>query len=94
MISKSGLAIALSKLKTFKKPKVSLEQYPTDSEVAAELLWHAYMAGDIEGKKIADLGCGTGILGIGCLLLGAEHVYFADIDAEALEICLENLQNI
>ncbi len=91
MLTKSGLAISLSRLKTFSSPKLLLEQYPTDSEVAASVLWAAYMNGDVKGKTIADFGCGTGVLGIGCLLLGAEKAYFVDNDAEALSAAADNL---
>ena len=87
MMSKSELAIRLSKLKGFGSPSVALEQYPTDSEMAAELLWSACMRGDVSGKAVADLGCGTGVLGIGCLLMGAEKVFFVDSDGEALFGC-------
>ena len=59
--SKSGLAIVLSKLKTFEKPKVRVEQYSMDSEIAAEVLWNGLYRGDIQ-KVIVDLGCGTGML--------------------------------
>ncbi|MEK6943527.1 MAG: METTL5 family protein [Nanoarchaeota archaeon] len=83
--SKSQLAVALSRLKGFAEPDVRHEQYATDSEVAGHMLWNAYMLGDIEGKVIADLGCGTGILGIGATLLGAGKVYFVDMDKKALE---------
>lgn len=89
--SKSKLAIILSRLRKFAKPDAIREQYITESEIAAEILWFAYMNNDIKGKVIADLGCGTGILGIGCLLLGAEKVYFADYDIEALEVAEENI---
>jgi putative methylase len=88
--SKSALAITLSRLKLFSSPSVKLEQYPTDSEVAAELLWNAKMLDDIDGKIIADLGCGTGVLGIGAILLGAEKVFFVDTDSGALEIAEDN----
>ncbi len=90
-LTKSKLAILLSKLKGFEKPKVREEQYTTDSETAAALLWNAYMRRDIDGKIIADLGAGTGILGIGALLLGAKRVYFVDKDPEALKTAKENL---
>ena len=76
MRSKKELAILLSKLKTFDTPKTHLEQYSTDSEIAADILWFAYQNKDIEGKKIADFGCGTGILGIGALNLGANKILF------------------
>jgi putative methylase len=89
--SQQQLAIFLSKLKTFKDPKSHLEQYSTDSNVAAQVLWEAYMSGDIEGKEIADLGCGTGILGIGALVLGAKYVYFVEIDGDILPALAENL---
>lgn len=76
------LAVFLSKLKTFSKPSVYLEQYSSDSEVAAILLWQAALNEEIEGHIIVDLGAGTGILGIGALLLGAKYVYFVDVDAK------------
>lgn len=90
--SKSRLAIILSQLKKFDNPKVINEQYSTESEIAAEVLWYAYMVGDIKDKTIADLGCGTGLLGIACLLLGAKKVYFVDTDAEALQIARRNIE--
>ncbi len=90
--SKSGLAVSLSRLETFTRPDVGLEQYPTDSEIAASVLWNASLLGDIEGKTIADLGCGTGILGIGALMLGAEKVYLVDTDKDALKVAEKNLE--
>lgn len=80
MIGQNKLAIELSKLKGFEEAKVNLEQYQTPSDIAAKVLWWAYMQGDVEGKIIADFGCGNGILGIGCLLLNAKKVYFIDKD--------------
>ncbi len=89
--TKSGLGIILSKLSVFENPHLMKEQYATDSEAAAGALWFAYMQGDIEGMKVADLGCGTGLLGIAAILLGAERVYFIDSDAAALEIAKKNI---
>ncbi len=91
MFTKSQLAIQLSKLLLFENPDMMKEQYPTDSEVAADLLWHAYMLGDIEKMAIADLGAGTGVLGIGALLLGAKKMLFVDVDQLALERLEENI---
>ena len=93
-LSKSGLAIELSKLKVFETPKVRLEQYPTDSEIAGEVLWLAYMRNDIEGKAIADLGCGTGILGLGTMILGAKKTYFIDEDKDALDLAKINHRKV
>ncbi len=92
MVSKSELAILLSKLKQFENPKVLYEQYSTDPEVAAEILWFAYMQGDIKDKVIADLGCGPGIFGIGALLLNAKKVYFVDKDDYAIKTTMQNLR--
>ena len=89
--SKKSLEVRLSRLKGFFAPKVRAEQYITPSEIAAEILWMAKMSGDIEGKRIADLGCGTGILGIGCLLLGASKVYFVEKDSDVIPHIKENL---
>ena len=93
MISKGSLEVILSKLKVFDKPKVRLEQYAMDSKIGAEILWNASLSGEIEGI-VADLGCGTGILGIGALLLGAKKVFFVDIDKNALGIAKINLELI
>ncbi|MBI3027074.1 methyltransferase [Candidatus Woesearchaeota archaeon] len=92
--SKSGLAIVLSHLEGFYEPKVSYEQYMMDSEVAASVLWNAYLLGDVKGKDIADLGSGTGMLGVGALLMGARHVLFADIDKCALKIAKNNILKV
>jgi len=94
MKNKKQLATILSKLKTFEKPKVRLEQYQTDSETASQILWIAYLNRDIKNKIIVDLGCGTGIFGIGSLILGAKKIYFVDIDKEALSLAKENKKYI
>ncbi|MBD2772198.1 50S ribosomal protein L11 methyltransferase [Iningainema tapete] len=39
---------------------------------------------------IADIGCGSGILSIGALLLGADRVYAVDTDPLAVKSTLEN----
>jgi len=90
--SKSRLAIVLSKLNGFFDPKVRFEQYMTDSEAGAAILWFSYMNGDLSGKIVADLGCGTGILGLGALLLGASKVYFVDVDKDAISIAKNNYE--
>jgi putative methylase len=92
IMSKAGLAVALSRLEGFKEPKVGVEQYAMDSEIGAFVLWNGLLKGDIRQKVSADLGCGTGILGIGALLLGAERVFFVDSDSSALEIAKRNLE--
>lgn len=92
--SKARLAIELSKLAVFDDPNHLAEQYPMDSEIAADVLWDASLKGDIENKTVADLGCGTGILGIGALLLGAKRVMFLDADEKALALLRKNLGQV
>ncbi len=92
--SKGSLAVFLSRLAQFAAPDALLEQYPTDSEIAATILWDAHMRGEIAGRRVADLGCGTGILGIGALALGAAHVAFVEIDARVLPALAQNLARL
>lgn len=92
MIRKSKLAIILSKFETFKEPKAELEQYSFDGQSASEMLWNAHQLGDIEGKLVGDFGCGTGILGIGALLLGAKFVYFIDKSEAAVMAAKRNVK--
>lgn len=89
--SKSGLGIMLSKLQGFGDRDFWSEQHSTEPETAAGILWQAYQSGDLAGRVSADLGCGTGILGIGMLLLGAKKVTFVEKDKAALEIAKKNL---
>jgi putative methylase len=89
-MTKKVLSILLSKLKAFDKPSIKLEQHPTDSEIAGEVLWTALMQGDVKGKVMADLGCGTGILGLGALLLGAKKAFLVDVDAAAIGRAMQN----
>jgi putative methylase len=84
------LEMTLQRLAGFRRPRAALEQYQTPAPLAARLLYHAKMKGDIEGKRVVDLGCGTGILAIGAALLGAESVTGADIDEAALAVAGEN----
>ncbi len=90
-MNKKQLAILLSRIQSFYKPLIKLEQYQTDSEIAAEILWFSYLNNDVSNKIIADLGCGTGILGLGALILGAKKVYFVDINKDAIKIAKQNL---
>lgn len=45
---------------------------------------------DLTGKTVLDFGCGSGILGIAALLLGAERAVCVDIDPQALTATLDN----
>jgi putative methylase len=87
-LTKTQLSMVISRLKVFVNPDPKLEQYPLDSEIAASILWKCYMDGSL--TTVADLGAGTGILGLGAALLGTKKVYMVDIDNNALQIAKEN----
>ncbi len=94
MKNKKALAILLSRFEFARCPQAELEQYQTAAEFAAEVLWMAYMNGDIKDRIVADLGCGAGVLGIGAAVLGAKKVYMVDIDKRMLDIARSNLHTM
>ncbi|MEM2896191.1 MAG: METTL5 family protein [Candidatus Bathyarchaeia archaeon] len=84
---KRELEILLEKILPHPNPKLILEQYTIPTKTAAEVLLIANnVHDDIRGKKVIDLGCGTGRLAIGAAILGAEEVFGVDIDPKAIEI--------
>ena len=85
-----NLEMMLQRLAGFPHPRPSLEQYQTPAPLAARLLFHAFMKGDIEGKVVCDLGSGTGLLAIGASILGAAQVEGVEIDEKAVAVAEEN----
>lgn len=45
-----------------------------------------------QGKRVLDFGCGSGVLAIAALLLGADHADTTDIDPQALTATRDNAQ--
>ncbi|HAT1595956.1 TPA: 50S ribosomal protein L11 methyltransferase [Legionella pneumophila] len=45
---------------------------------------------DLKNKSIIDYGCGSGILSLAAIKLGAKHVYAVDIDNQALQATQNN----
>lgn len=88
------LEMELERLEGFERPTSRLEQYGTPAPVAARLLHHAAMQGAIEGRRVVDLGCGTGILGCGAALLGASAVTGLDIDPAAVAAARRNADRL
>lgn len=84
------LEILLTQLDTFENPKLNLEQYQTPPRLIAVILWRALQLGDLENRRIVDLCCGTGLFGIGAMILGAKEVTGVEIDKEAIEIAKRN----
>jgi len=60
----------------------------THETTAACLEWLAQS--DINGKSVIDYGCGSGILALAAVKLGAGKVYAVDIDPQALQSSEEN----
>ncbi len=90
---KARLVRELSKVEGFENPKISLEQYLTPAQMAADILHTANLNQDLECKKVADIGTGTGIFAIGAALLGADVKAF-DKDLDALDLAEENAENL
>lgn len=85
----------LQDLDGFEEPKIQLEQYATPPHIAATLL-HTIDSSfdDLDGKLVADLGCGTGRLMLGSILCGARLVYGFDVDQDALSAGLANISEV
>lgn len=86
---KKHLEMRLQSVPAHPKPKVGLEQYTTPSIIASDLIWNAYSLGDVEGKDILDLGCGTGVFAIGSALMGANSSVGVDIDEDSIRLAVD-----
>lgn len=62
-------------------------QHPT-----TELVIMSMQRLNLKNKTIMDVGCGSGILGICAVKLGAKHAYMLDIDNVAVESAMLNAQ--
>jgi len=70
---------------------LQFETYTLDAKSAANVLVIAgYSYNDVMGKRVVDLGCGTGILAIGAVFMGASYVVGIDIDRDSIQIAKRN----
>ncbi len=88
---KKSFELLLENTPHIQKPDRRLEQYETPPVIAAHMLWQALLRGDLEGRDVADLGCGSLRLGLGAYFLGANRVLAIDIDEEQLMLNEEYL---
>lgn len=93
-MKKKDLEIRLQSLDLFENPDPKLEQYPTPATIAADILYWAYINGDIQDMKVCDLGCGTGMFTIGACLAGSFEVHGFDISESALKIAERNAMKL
>ncbi|WP_229122587.1 METTL5 family protein [Halapricum desulfuricans] len=94
MVTKSALAQQLGVVAGFDDPRAPLEQYRTPPEVAASLIHTADLQGDIEGRTVVDLGCGTGMLALAAALRGPRRVVGVDLDAAPLATARDNERRV
>ena len=94
MSTKSQLTQQLGVVAGFDDPRVDLEQYRTPPELASYLVHVADLQGDIEGRTVLDLGCGTGMLALAAALRGPDRVVGVDIDRDPLLTARENRRRV
>jgi len=84
------ISMSLSRIQKPHKFSIRYEQYVTSSDIAARMVYQAFLDGNIQGKKVADLGCGNGVLSVASALLGANSVNAYDIDPEMVSVATDN----
>ena len=93
-MKKKELEIILQQVPTYERPNPFIEQYMTPSNIAADIIFIAFGFGDIQDKKVIDLGCGTGIFAFGAKLTNAKEVIGIDIDKQSIEIAQKYAKQI
>lgn len=94
VLRQRDLERALSAVPAHPSPRADLEQYATPASLAAPLLMEAWSAGDVAGRRVADLGCGTGVFALGAALLGAAHVVGVELDAASLDVARQQASRL
>ncbi len=64
--------------------------FGTGAHETTRLCLKALTQEELEGKDLLDVGCGSGILSIGGVLLGARSAFGCDIDQLAVEVARRN----
>ena len=89
------LGIALSKLDVKENLVASLEQYVTPGDLASRWLFDIQSFGDLPiGCRVADLGAGNGILGIGAAMMGAGFVKLVEADQKLCKLAEANAESM
>ena len=64
--------------------------FGTGSHATTRMCLQALEEWAAPGKRVLDLGCGSGILGIGALVLGCDSCLGCDIDPKAPDVAMAN----
>jgi putative methylase len=88
------LEILLQQVPAPPHPVPTLEQYMTPATIAADILFTACHWGDIEGKTVVDLGCGTGIFAVGAAYLDAQTVKGFDVDPGLITLASQYARSV
>lgn len=79
----------------FGKPKVLIDPgmaFGTGAHESTGMCLSLLAKTNLVGKTVLDVGCGSGILGIASLVMGAKNCTFVDIDKQAVEATESNLR--
>ena len=87
--------MSLSRLEISEQLEVSLEQYVTPGDLASRWLFDIQSFGDLPiGCRVADLGAGNGILGIGAAMMGAGFVKLVEADQKLCKLADANAESM
>lgn len=64
--------------------------FGTGSHPTTKMCLRQLEALELNGREILDLGCGSGILAIAAIILGAKNAVGCDIDPKAPDVVMEN----
>jgi ribosomal protein L11 methyltransferase len=64
--------------------------FGTGAHPSTRLMIDAMQHFSLEGLSVFDVGCGSGVLSVAALLLGASHAHGTDTEDAALEVTLDN----
>ena len=64
--------------------------FGTGSHATTRMCLEALEEAAVPGRRVLDLGCGSGILGIGALILGCDSCLGVDIDPKAPDVACSN----
>jgi len=82
-----GVAIPEGRVPLYLNPGLT---FGTGSHASTQLCLEGVEQYAEAGRQVLDLGCGSGILSIAALVLGADHAIAVDIDPKAVGVAYEN----